>query len=294
MIRYDVGPDKLDAAVDAISPTWRTRAATRTAGFIAAGEYEEASSIWSEVKPVYMAAQSNKCVFCERQFEDAIHGKIEFDLEHFRPKSSIAKWPDPARHAHAYDFQTGDHAAIGYYWLAYGLSNYAASCKNCNTNLKSNYFPIAGNRGTAQQGVNAEQPFLCYPIGTSDTDPEELLTFVATTAVPKSSTAHDRRRGQIMIDFFDLNKREELHRQRANMIVLLGSALVNLADDRGDEADEQLARRIVENVYPHTNCVRAFRATWDNDQDFARRVLRSCKTYYASEKGTDPPQFQGA
>ena len=79
MVRYDVSMPSLEAAVDATSPKWRANAAKRTAKFVTAKAYAEKSPMWSQVKPVFMAAQSNKCLFCERQFESELYGKIEFD-----------------------------------------------------------------------------------------------------------------------------------------------------------------------------------------------------------------------
>ncbi len=289
MIRYDVSIASVEAAVDSTSPEWRANAAKRTAKFIKAKVYAEKSPMWSTVKPVFMAAQKNKCLFCERQFESELYGKIEFDLEHFRPKSSVMAWPVEGRHDYSYDFDLGSDASSGYYWLAYALSNYAASCKVCNSNLKSNFFPVANARTSAPGDLKAEGAFLCYAIGSEDDDPESLVSFVATTAIPTAAAGDLRRRGQVMIDFFDLNKREELHRQRASMIILLGGALTNIATGNGDQADETLAERIVTSVFPHTNCLRSFRRLWDNDQEFARRVLTSCKLYYASATGAPPP-----
>lgn len=292
MIKYDITTPQLEAAVDSLAPTWRKRAAARTKRFVKAKGYKEVKPIWSEVKSAFMLAQMNKCVFCERQFESELYGKIEFDLEHFRPKASVAAWPARGKHSYTYPFVTGDESTLGYYWLAYDLTNYAASCKICNSNLKSSYFPIAGTRTTSPGNLEHEQPFLSYPIGNRDADPEDLITFVATTAVPKAPAGQDRRRGEVMIDFFDLNKREELHRQRASMIIILGGALANIAFGNGDDADQELATRIIEKRFPHTNCVRAFRSLWDSDRDFAHRVLGACKTFYASSAGTIPPTFE--
>ena len=124
-----------------------------------------------------------------------------------------------------------------------------------------------------------------------DADPEELVTFIATTALPKAKSGPKRRRGQVIIDFFDLNKREQLHRERANMILILGNALFNVANGLGDETDEQLIASLVEPVYPHTNCLRAFRATWAKDRTFALKALKACKAYYAAGKGATPPSL---
>ncbi len=289
MIRHNANLTEIEAAVDAIDANWRSKAAARTAQFVANGRYAEPSAIWSTVKPIFMRLQRNKCVFCERQFENELYGKIEFDLEHFRPKSSVAIWPDPNKHSYSYPFSTGPDNPAGYYWLPYALENYAASCKVCNTGLKSNYFPIAGPRQKTPGKTSKEKQLLCYPIGADDTDPEELLTFIATTAVPKASSGHKRRRGQVIIDFFDLNRREQLHRERANMIMLLGQALAAIDAGTGDDSDTEVVREIVSPLYPHTACVRAYRELWEKDQPFARQVLKACKRYFVSAVGTLPP-----
>jgi hypothetical protein len=292
MIRYEVDRAEIEARVTALDANWLDRARNRTEGFIDLGRFEEASSIWSTVKPVFMILQQNKCVFCERQFESVDYGKIEFDLEHFRPKSSIEPWPHPKRHAFAYDFPTGGAQDIGYYWLAYDLENYAASCKVCNSNLKANYFPVAANRGAVPAGVAAllaEEPFLCYPIGSLDEDPEDLVTFIATTAVPAASEGHRKRRGQVIIDFFALNDRENLHRERARMISLLGGSLRAISNDDADEADTEIVEELRTARFPHTACLRAFHDLWHQDEPLARRVLAACKAYSVSEAGTPAP-----
>jgi hypothetical protein len=291
MIRVDTTPAAVIDAVNAIKPKWIGKADKLTAAFVAAKKYEESSPMWSEVKPAFMALQNNKCIFCERQFESELYGKIEFDLEHFRPKSSVLGWPVAGRHSYTYKFPTGGDNPAGYYWLPYALSNYAASCKVCNSNLKSNFFPVAGPRITEPGDLAGEKALLCYPLGDADVDPEELVTFIATTAVPKAKTGPKRRRGQIIIDFFDLNKREQLHRERANMIIILGNALFNVANGLGDETDEQLIASLVEPIYPHTNCLRAFRAVWAKDRTFALKALKACKAYYAAGKGATPPSL---
>jgi hypothetical protein len=93
MIRYKVSLAQLEAAVDATSSTWRTRAADRIAQFKTMKKYQEESSIWSDVKPVYMTLQHSKCAYCERKLEGEPFGNIEHDVEHYRPKSSVKKWP---------------------------------------------------------------------------------------------------------------------------------------------------------------------------------------------------------
>jgi hypothetical protein len=159
----------------------------------------------------------------------------------------------------------------------------------CNSNLKSTFFPIAGVRCTAPGDLRSERPFLCYPLGDADDDPEDLVTFVATTAVPAAKSGHKRNRGQVIIDFFDLNECEQLHRERARMILVLGNALGAIAKGESDEEDKQLVERLLAPHFPHVSCSRAFKRLWDKDQPFARKVLKVCKAYVVSNSGTVPP-----
>jgi hypothetical protein len=251
------------------------------------GRFCESSSIWSVVKPVFIQVQQRKCAYCERQFETIEYGAIEYDLEHFRPKSPVRRWP-PGNWPRAFSFPTGDETGNGYYWLAYSLSNYLVSCKVCNSVLKSNYFPVAGNRITRRCNVarlRAELPYLCYPIGEADENPEKLVTFIATTAVPAAKSGHRRRRGEIIIDFFQLNARLQLHVERAKMIALVGCTLAagtNLisARERG-----QAIARFSRNDIPHAACVRAFLRVWRRDKSMAQRILRSCLSVATSSSG---------
>jgi hypothetical protein len=290
MIRYDLEMSELIKAVTKLDKRWLSKAAIRTQRFEKASKYNEDSSkaIWSAVKPAFMAAQLNKCVFCERQFENAIYGKIEFDLEHFRPKSSVKIWPVEALHSFKYDFGTGDANELGYYWLPYDLSNYAASCKACNSALKSNYFPIAGKRLTSRGDLASEECFLCYPLGSADTDPEKLITFVGTVVVPAASEGHSRRRGQVIIDFFDLNGREQLHRERAKMIMLVGASLAAIDAGEADETDRRIVTKCQTPEMPHAGCLRAFISAWKSDGLFARELLREAKRYFLTESGELP------
>lgn len=183
----------------------------------------------------------------------------------------------------------------GYYWLAYDIRNYAASCKVCNTTFKLNFFPVAGARGiagTAVADLSRERPFLCYPIGDVDEDPEGLVTFVATTAVPAAKrSGHKQRRGRIIIDFFGLNEREQLHRERARMIGLFGSALKAEAAGRASPVDRQVLARLEAPVLPHAACVRAFKRLWASDPATAERAYDLCRAFSASDAGTAPPDL---
>lgn len=292
MIRYPYDSAAVEAAIEALDPNWHTKAATRTHSFIAKGRYEETSAIWSIVKPVFIRLQHEKCVFCERRLEGAPYGPVEWDLEHFRPKSNVAVWPDPERHGHInYGAALGGGWDTGYYWLTYELRNYAASCKVCNTRFKLNYFPVASDRanvGASVDALSGERPLLCYPLGDIDEDPEHLVTFDLTTAIPTHNTGERALRGQVIIDFFGLNARDNIHRDRAQMIAILGAFLDER--DRGEARPKILAA--IDHLrgphVPHAACVRAFQRLWEIDPVRARRGYDACR-FYGFDPAAAPP-----
>ncbi len=259
MIRYEITTGELRRRIEEQHPGWLVRAAQRTAQFQAASEYAESSSIWGEIKSVYMVLQYNKCAYCERCLSD---GSIENDLEHYRPKRSVEPWPAPSKSA--YDFATGPAMPEGYYLLAYHPLNYATACKRCNSNFKLNYFPIAGQRVSGlptPQDYTDEMPFIPYPIGTSDESPETLLTFDGIIPLPNPhATEAQQRRAQVTIDFFGLATREDLRRERARVVQQLDMAWLLLQHGTSDDralAQERVALSLAVSE-PHTNCARCF------------------------------------
>ena len=182
MIRYRVTSTEWRAAIDAVAPTWKARAASRTAAYEAAGRYSEPpSSIWSEIKSVYMDLQGFKCGFCERRLEKSEFGNVEHDVEHFRPKSLVAGWPPNAapERGDGLNFDLGAPADLGYFLLAHHPENYLISCKTCNTALKGNGFPVDGSRDNAMTSPRhtTERHFLVYLLGMVDEDPQRLIRF---------------------------------------------------------------------------------------------------------------------
>ena len=290
MIRYPITLAELERKVDALAPTWRARAKTRTNKFQAAGKYSEPpSAIWSEVKPIYMEIQHNKCAYCERRLASAsFGGAVEHDLEHFRPKSSVVDWPD----ATAFTFSTGTASAAGYFWLAYHLLNYSASCKKCNSGLKLNYFPVGAIRGAAANDpislVDLEKPFLIYPIGDIDDDPQELITFLGLNAISVKRTGPKRRRADVTIAFFRLNDsdREELFRGRAERLRELGTSLETINDPGTSEARKTIAKRDIEQMIrpssEHVSCVRAMIDLYEADTPQARLHIEAAREYLES------------
>ena len=121
MIRYPVTKQQLEQLIEAEKPGWLASAVLRTNGFRQKGFYEENSSIWSQIKAVYMRLQGNgKCAYCEREMESVELGKVEQDVEHFRPKGNIKAWPAPQEllgQGIAFTNPPAEHK--GYYLLPY-------------------------------------------------------------------------------------------------------------------------------------------------------------------------------
>ena len=258
MIRYET-----PAPVRKLVPeNWLNRAKERTEKLIAKKKYAESSAIWSDVKPVFMELQHNKCLFCERQFEGPDYGRIEHDLEHYRPKNH-------------------------YYWLAYDVENYGAACKVCNSTLKSNHFPIENQRGKAAQKIRAmnksERPLLCYPLGRLDTDPADLVTFEGTIAVPVGKWGYKRARGEEIIRFFRLNDRDTLHMERAQMITLMGYALRELGAGIDVASNQEVVDSLTSPVARHTACSRAFLRSWHDDEAAATAVFVECRNLVSGQ-----------
>lgn len=295
MIGYRLSRTELVALVDAFAPDWRTRAAQRTASFRAAGRYDESSSIWSEVKPVYMALQGeSKCAFCERKLESVEHGKGEQDVEHFRPKKRTLPWPLPASlHAAGVTPTALPTGSAGYHLLPYDLFNYTAACKPCNSSLKRDYFPIAGTPAhggdSPEQMAAGELPLLIYPIGDFDADPETLIGFIGASPVALPVDGHARDRALTTIEFFrldDVGARKNLFRERAIVITALYPQLeIRRA---GTEAAERLrkAERVIQGLQSarsqHANCARSFERIHRADPALAERIFEEAADLVAS------------
>ena len=289
MIRYDIFPNQLRELVEQHAPGWIERARDRTNSFRTQGRYRERSSIWSEVKPVFMAVQGEaKCCFCERKFEAGDLGRYELDLEHFRPKGNVKRWPCPPELIDRGVSLTNPPVAdTGYYLLPYHLLNYAVACKPCNSGLKKDHFPIAGPYdldGDDPGQMTAERPWLLYPIGRLDVDPEDVITFYGL--LPQSTSADRllRLRGLVTIAFFrldDVLTRKELMKERALIVFILHSLLVKAEDD-GDEESAVLVKELLSPTSKHTSCARSFERLFRFDRAQAAEVADRVEKYLVS------------
>jgi hypothetical protein len=75
------------------------------------------SSVWKKAKPQLLIESVDKCSYCEAPISAVSYG----DVEHYRPKSK-------------------------YWWLAYCVDNYLASCAICNQRFKKARFPYRNSK----------------------------------------------------------------------------------------------------------------------------------------------------
>lgn len=288
MIRYPITSAELEAAIEVQKAGWLAKAKNKTVAFRTAGKFNEpdGKNSWGQIKAVFMRLQYNKCAFCDRLLSA---GRIEHDVEHFRPKNAVKVWPAKSKELKPdYQFSTGEAADSGYYLLAYNIFNYVTSCKMCNTTLKGTFFPIAGKRVMDSDDftqIKQELQFLIYPLGDVDEDPEDLITYRGILPIPKYRRGHKYRRARVTIDFFELDMREDLLRLRAEVIQKLWLAFSTLQRPHSDE-DSQLARSIIENGCSartsQTACARAFYDLCQNDVANARRFAQEADEFLSA------------
>ena len=172
MIRVPITSEELEALIEEKKPGWLARAKTKTAE-IESNPNRKITNIWSPIKPVYMTLQNSRCIYCEKEIESQA---IEQDMEHFRPKNNVKRWPVPRwmkeeEDIHVQQPQKGSEN--GYRLLAYHPLNYAAACKTCNSICKRDYFPIAGpgrSKSKNPTRMKVEKAYLIYhPLAISMT-----------------------------------------------------------------------------------------------------------------------------
>lgn len=288
MIRIPLSADKLKKLIDIESPTWLAKAKKKTKEAIAAGRVAGNDGIWSEIKDVYMELQGFKCMYCEKPMpkpdprRDGATGKVEYDVEHFRPKNRVTAWPtDKVKLRRKIDYEkklkTGYKS--GYVWLAFDHLNYGVSCKTCNSELKGDKFPILGTVGNKGQSVaaldRAEKPCLLLPIGNTGTDPESLLSWRGPLVSPKKGLSpQDALRALVLIDFFELDTRRDLLDNRCQGIMLLFHEL-----EKGSQKSDQFVKTFTNAQMEFAGCYRAFVALFRNDRKSARDWYEKCRQY---------------
>lgn len=292
MIRCDITAAELNRRVEAEKPGWQVRATARTESFRTRGSYDDNESpIWSEIKQVFIDLQERKCAFCER----ALESKKEYDIEHFRPKGSVKPWKVPPELISA-GVQVNQTTAKepGYHLLPYHVLNYSVACAKCNSELKSDCFPIKGTRDATGEDPAAmqarEEAWLIFPIGRLDEDPEKLITFqgLSPQAAGRAGS-FNHRRALLTIAFFkldDRNKRRELYRGRADVIQKMGLAF-RVRDAAGTPAAMRDKCQAIIDYHqtaaaPHASCGRAYARLWKDDQALAEKWWAESVDFLAS------------
>ena len=178
-------------------------------------------------------------------------------MEHYRPKSRVTAWTDTTGTTHP----TG--RAGGYWWLAYHLQNYCTSCKVCNSSLKGDRFPIQAAPGAPEAHPPsldaAERPLLLFPVGDHAPDPAIHIQF--TGVLPVGATPE----GRATIDFFRLDRRQELEEARKRAIYAVWSAL--------QFGHTKLVTEYTSPTAEHSACAKAFKELWERDQPFAQQIV---------------------
>jgi hypothetical protein len=281
-----------------VDSNWFAGTAAVLAGLPNPPKSSDFKPLWTRIKGVYIELQHSKCCFCEKPLE----GKIEQDVEHFRPKAEVRPWNVPRRLS-AQGVTVEQPAQVrsepGYAQLAYSPFNYAMACKTCNSTLKKNFFPVEGTRdptATDPLQMNGEKALLIYPIGTGDANPEQLIDFEALSPVPKSAAGFNRRRALVTIELFkldDCSRRRQLFKHRAFMVRMLFLELEERASAATASRRQQHQTAIdalTSPEAPFTNCLRSFERLHGSDPDRAREIAAEClkfmKTSSARRRGT--------
>ncbi len=290
---------------------WLVDAAAATAACQAAQDYVESNAAdWGKIKDLFIDHQHGKCAYCEKLMEGRA-GRGDYDIEHFRPKSQVKDWFASTGGQLLPDWPTGQKTgaaqSTGYYLLPYEPLNYAVACKTCNSNLKSDYFPIGGTAemtGTDPSVMHGlEQPWLIFPLGSWETLPETLIFFDGITAMPRPDPGVDAIgywRARVTIAFFHLNRnkpldkptetkdeegRENLYRARADQLNNLAKSLDAL-ELLGESASpvrramhENEIIRLCDVKSPHSLCCRSFAELWIKDKDKAVQIWEGVLRY---------------
>jgi hypothetical protein len=271
--------------------TWPERSADALSKFTT-NPNAKIPPLWSQIKPVFMRLQHGKCAFCERPLGADEVAAYEQDVEHFRPKKGVDSWPPPKPIGvlpHPADLPVSVHVGTGYRKLPFHELNYIVACKTCNSRCKGNYFPIAGTAHdfTADSPldlVSKEKPYLIFPLGKLDDDPESLITFLGYRAeIPANAAGYKKDRAQVTIHFFLLNdpsRSDQLLLGRATQLELLYRKIKAFEKSPVRKRQEAWNDAIAEcsSANPFAGCVRAMVRLYLSDKNAACQLMEeACK-----------------
>jgi hypothetical protein len=159
-------------------------------------------------------------------------------------------------------------------------------------------FPIAGRRGPREADLSSlhnEKPYLIYPLGDWEEDPEDLIGFVGIIPVARQHSGFGRARAEVTIKFFELSPeddgREELGRERAHCLVALDNAL-GILESHPSPARKETAladiKRLQRSSSPHASCVRSALALYKDDPRQAGALFAAARAYWDSHSPDAP------
>jgi hypothetical protein len=261
--------------ISALKPTWLERAQREADKNRAAGRHVSTQRIWSEVKPIFVHHQREKCAFCERELGS---GAISWDVEHYRPKGRVDVWASPSS---AVD-HCGDADDRGYFCLAFEPGNYLVACKPCNSRHKRNFFPVAAARMLRTADVDsliAEQPYLLNPLDPAETPPESIIGFHGISPQAISDDETNQLRAKVTIEVLGLF-RPDLARPRARLIMAMWLALEQAA--RGSEFARDFIDAYTRPGSEFANCARCFADLYNRSRNKAEEVAEEASRYVLS------------
>ncbi len=297
MIHYPVTLTELVSAIDSALGTAKRRQAWWAKAY---GDFLRAvnqrthnakQTYWTDIKEAYITLQCNKCAYCETPMPQGSKALIAYDVEHYRPKSATTPWPTAEMiKSLGITYKVNAGRSRGYPELAHHPYNYAVACKVCNSPYKSSFFPILGKPDANSYDVahlnKQEHPAIPLPLGDWGEDPGSLLTFEGFIAVPASNDELLRERAQVVIDFFELNRRPDLLLGRATAIVVAYQHLKELKHP-DLASDVAMAQSWVDGdlsqTAPFASAVRAFKILFDTDEPRARTVARLANSYISKK-----------
>jgi uncharacterized protein (TIGR02646 family) len=244
----------IDNSIVDLPADWQIRADEAAAAVLDSNNKPEAinarSAVWAAVKEGLAALSREKCWYCETK-----RRRADFAVDHFRPKNAVSRLDCP------------DH--VGYWWLAFRLSNLRYSCTFCNsrrrdletglTGGKQDRFPIASDGVRArlpEHELTAENALLLDPTIPADTT---LLFFEIDGRVlpSRQQGSIEALRADISISLYHLNHsglkraRKQLY-SRIRQMVEEGDVYFQVGPDdpRVQAARESVVRRIMSIMSP--------------------------------------------
>lgn len=301
MIRYSVSEKELRDLIEKEKRGWLIRAEEKTIEVIAAAKVGEKDGIWSEIKDVYIGLQGYKCIYCEKPMprpatpnssgvSGTAYGRVEYDVEHFRPKNRVQPWPSAEKKkARRIDYEAKLRVGLkeGYTFLAFDPLNYSVSCKTCNSELKGDRFPIFGEARSSAASIVAlnkqEKPCLLLPIGALDIDPEYLFEWLGPFVRPLETLPPDKKlRARVIIDFFELDTRSDLLLSRCQVVSLLWYKLEELRADPTNCDTSKFIKAMCEPSSVFAACARAFVQLHKTDRQQANDWRAKAEQYVVS------------